>query len=253
MQVSDWKDKYAGRIGFVAGAGPSLRMVNDGQLNKYGPTIAVNSAISKLTQADFFLADDIGVKHWNYYQHILPTTDAVSFLDADKLVGEAHHLNQEKVVWFNRKWWFDPKNNVKNPVGLDFTKDEPIIGSRTAAGSAVHLLYIMGCDPIVLIGCDCCYKENKRYYWQFKGEQSCYRLNGEKVFCHANRGELRGMKVDSHSVQFLEYWQAVAKSAKRSNVRIIDASEGLLDCFENKKLGEVLAEFGERKKDDRRP
>jgi len=248
--VKDFRDRHAGKLGFVIGSGPSLHKVDTEVLKDY-VTFAVNSSLSKIQFADYFVADDIGVKNWNYYANILPTVEAVPFLFIDKLKDHAAHLDEDKIVWFKHTWWFDPKNKTYNEDGLIMTKDEPIIGARTTAGSAVHLAYIMGCDPIVLLGCDCCYEGSRRYYWQFKDEKKCYRLTGEQVFSFPNRGLQNGRPVDAHSVDFLEYWEALGKQVKKQEINVIDASGGLIKSFPKSSLDKVLEEYGDRRKDDK--
>jgi len=244
MELSDLGNKHAGRIGIVAGAGPSLLAVDPKMLKDLGVVISVNSSISKLTNADYFIADDIGVRTWDYYRITLPKIDATCLLYRKKLAGEANHIPKERVIYFDHKWWYDPGSKKYNPEGLILTKDPkaPLVGARTSAGTAVHFAYIMGCDPIVLVGCDCCYKQSKRYFWQFPGEKPCKRLTGEKVFCHNNRGTHKGYAVDSHSMDFIEYWTAFAKA--NPDVNIIDASDGTLECFKKMSLQEVQEEYG---------
>ena len=230
MKVVDFKDKHKGKRIFVAGAGPSLHDIDVEKL-KDNIVISVNSSLPKLDFCNYFVADDIGVKNWDYYVDLLPTLDCISFLYYDKLEKHAGHLNQDKVVWFKHKWWYSPSDKKYNPDGLVFTKDEPIIGARTTTGTAVHLAYIMGAKEIILLGCDCCYKDFKRYYWQFTGEKVCKRKTGEKVFCDPNRGKYKGRWVDSHSMQFIEYWNALSHQSKEQGIKIFDASDGILDCF----------------------
>jgi hypothetical protein len=247
LSESNLQDRHNGEIVFVVGAGPSLHF-QDMDLLREHIVIAVNSALPKVPFCDYFVADDIGVKHWNYYQDILPKLYCTSILYREKLKDEASHLRPDQVVWFNHKWWFDPKSGNYNPDGLVMTKDitKPIIGARTTAGSAVHLAHIMGGNPIVLLGCDCCYHGRNRYYWQFPGEVPCFRHTGEKVFSTPNKGVKNGRPVDSHSMDFLEYWKALAEKAEESGIHIIDASDGLLDCFEQMTLEEVLSNYDSR-------
>jgi hypothetical protein len=106
----------------------------------------------------------------------------------------------------------------------------------------------MGCDPIILLGCDCCYEGMNRYYWQFEGEEKCFRLNGERVFSFPNAGIVNGKPLDSHSRDFLQYWQAVSRQANKQGINIISASGGLLDAFPRMTLEEVLEKFGDRKR-----
>lgn len=255
MQVKDFRDKHLGQIGFVIGSGPSLRHVNPEILKPY-VTMSVNSSISKfINVADYFLADDIGASHWNYYKiQIGGNAGGFSgngkgfpcFLFESKLKNTVRHINADRVVWFTHKTWYEPSKKKYYEDGLILTKDEPIIGARTTAGSAIHMLYIMGCDPIILLGCDCCYEGMNRYYWQFPGEPKCYRLNNEKVFSFPNKGNHKGKPVDSHSMDFLEYWEALSKSTKKMGVNIINASGGVLDSFPRQDLSEILDKFKDR-------
>lgn len=250
MEIKELQNKHAGKMGFVVGAGPSLHYQNVELLKDY-VTIAVNSSLPKVKFADYFIADDIGVKNWNYYRTVLPKeTNATALLYAEKLKQHAGHIKKNKVVWFNHKWWYDPKGKNYNPNGLIMTSEaeKPIIGARTAAGSAIHFAHIMGCDPIVMLGCDCCYEGRKRYYWQFEGEEKCFRTTGERVFSSPNRGNHKGKPVDSHSMDFLEYWEALANQATEQGIRVINASGGILDSFERMEFEEVFEKFGDRKK-----
>lgn len=240
MNLKDLEGKHAGKPGLIVGSGPSLYGIKPESLKEIGVIFAVNSSISKMTNADYFICDDYGVRTWDYYLDVLPKTDAISLLYEKKLKGQTSHLNKEKVLFFNHKWWYDPKSKTHNPDGLVMTKnaEDPIIGARTAAGTAVHWAYIMGCDPIILVACDCCYMHGKRYYWQFPGERKCKRITGEKVFCHNNRGSHQGYAVDSHSMDFIEYWTAFAKSNPDAN--ILDASVGPLNVFKKLSIEDLL-------------
>ena len=239
-KLEDLIDKHQGSIGFICGAGPSLRHLNNSDIDilKKNVVIAVNSALPKVPFCQYFLADDIGVKNWDYYVHLLPKLDCQSLLYKDKLEDHANHLDLDKVIFFRHKWWNDPKNKKRNPEGLVLTKGEPIIGARTAAGSAVHFAYLMGCNPIVLLGCDCSYDGMRRYYWQFEGETECKRITGEPVFSFPNRGKQNGKYIDAHCVSFIEYWSELSKQTKKQNIEVLNASEGLLDCFPKVSVGD---------------
>ena len=53
MLMKDLQDRYSGKLGFVIGAGPSLRFIDEKQLKPY-VTITVNSGIVKVPECDFF-------------------------------------------------------------------------------------------------------------------------------------------------------------------------------------------------------
>lgn len=241
MILEEIIDKHQGTIGFVCGASPSLRHLTKDHLDfmQKHTVLAVNSALSKIQFADYFVADDIGVKNWDYYIDILPKLDTHCLLYKDKLEGHIDHLDERRVTWFKHKWWYDPKNKTHNPDGLVMRKEQPIIGARTGTGSAVHLAHILGCDPIVLLGCDCCYDGLKRYYWQFEGERFCKRVTGEPVFSFPNRGKHQGEYVDAHCMDFLDYWDKLAEQSEKDGITILNASGGILECFKRVKLEEL--------------
>ena len=247
ITVDSLINKHRGTLGFVVGSGPSLRHVVAASISDY-VTIAVNSAISKFQNADYFIADDVSVKHWDYYQYVLPKCPSVYLLFKNKLEKEYKHLDAERVCLFSHKTWYEPSTRKHYEDGLVLTKGEPIIGARTAAGSAVHFLYIMGCDPIILLGCDCCYEGKNRYFWQFDEEKICKRLDGEKFWNLPNAGIKDGKRYDSHAADFMQYWSALSKQVKKQNVNIISSSGGLLDAFPQMTLENVLHEYGDRKK-----
>lgn len=247
MITKDLVDKYKGKMGFAIGSGPSLRTVDPDQLSPY-VTIAVNSSISKFRNADFFITDDIDVKYWDYYVKTLPKLKCTYLLFKDKLKGTADHLDPDRVVWFSHKTWYQPSTKTYFEDGLVLTKDEPIIGARTAVGSAIHFLYLLGADPIVILGCDCCYEKGQRYFWQFSGQTPCKRLDKQNVFSTPNKGKFLGQPVDQHSLDFLVYWAALAKQTEKQSVNVINASGGILQWFPRMTLEKVLEQYGDRKK-----
>lgn len=249
MLLKDLQDRHSGSMGFVIGGGPSLHFQDLSPLNDY-VTVAVNSGIVKHPKCDYFLSDDIGVKHWSYFHDEVKNNNCIKLLYEEKLKNEISHLNKEEVILYKHTWWYSPEDKKYNFKGLDMTKnvDLPIVGARTSAASAVHFLYIMGCCPIVLLGCDCCYYERKRYFWQFPGEKRTYRINGRPPFSVPNKGKKRGKPVDSHCCDFDDYWNHFQRINK-DKVDIIYASEGgILDCFPKMTLKEVLLKYENRKK-----
>ena len=250
LTLADFQNKHAGQMGFVLGAGPSLHFQDTSLLRDY-PVFAVNSAILKVPQCDYFVTDDSAAADWNYYQMTAKRSNCHKLLFKNKLEGLVDIFEPEKVVWYDHVAGHNPDFNAKNLEGYSMSKDasQPIVAARTSAGSAVHLAYIMGCDPIVLLGCDSCFRNGKRYFWQFPGERNAFRMSSPKpVYCRADRGSLNGKPVDQHCCDFNEYWKRFAK-ANQGKANIIYASEGgLIDAFSTATLKEVLTAFGNRKK-----
>ena len=234
MKVSDFKDKHKGEIAFLLGGGPSLHYL-DTDLLKDHVTIAVNSAIKKSGIFNYFVSDDQDIMGWDYYKsHVKRNYFHTNFLYRKKFEGKCDDL--KKTIFYDHTWWYSPEDKSYNFDGLKLTKEEPIVGARMSLGSAVHIAYIMGCDPIVLLGNDCQLKNGKRYYWQFPGEQKQYRVKGRK-FTLATQN--RGFDKDS----FVEYWNYFAEANKDSDVNIIDASDSCLDCFPKMSVREVLDNY----------
>jgi hypothetical protein len=246
MKIEDLKDIYKGKPVFCVGSGPSLHFIEKELLKiKDYPIICANSAILKFADLGcknlYFLSDDIAVKNWNYFQE-LKKINCTYLLFEDKLKNHVSHLDKNKIVWFKHKCWYSPFENKHYPEGLVLTKNEPIIGSRTSLGSAIHIAYIMGGIP-VLLGSDCCYYQNKRYFWQFEGEKKAYRLDGKHSINYPNKGIKDGFPVDDHSLSFIEYWEALSKQLKKQNINVINCSGGILKCFNRMGLKEVLEKY----------
>ncbi len=230
MRVSDFKDKHKGEIAFLLGAGPSLHYL-DVDLIKDHVTIAVNSGIAKHPTCDYFVSDDWDISNWDYYRDIVELSPCVKFLYKKKFENKCNHV--ENVVLFDHTWWHSPEDKTYNLDGLKLTKEEPIVGARISMGSAVHLAYIMGCDPIVLLGNDCKFKDGKRYFWQFPGEKKQYRIDNRDFDKTQNRG--------FSEKSFSEYWKCFAKvNQGKCGVDIIAASGSDLKVFPQRSLKEVL-------------
>jgi len=223
MEIKDFKNKHKGQIGFIYGGGPSLRFIDIKPLKQY-VSIAVNSGLVKAPFSSYALFDDKGMRWWSYYFYDLPKLDCINFLYKEKLRKKAGHLKKEKIVWFDHK------------QDMVLTKKEPIITARTSIASAVHLAYIMGINPIILLGVDSCYsRDQKRYFWQYLPQkEQPYRVTGEPVFSSPSQQKIKGRFVDRHCLDFVQYWNRFVEINKNiigKKVNIFDCSDGILDCF----------------------
>jgi len=211
-------------------------------------SITVNSGVLKIPDCDYFVSDDQGIRSWNYYRETLKTSNCKKILFEDKLPDAKDFFDEEDVLLFKHKTWFDPKTKKKYPDGVVMTGDAeaPIVGARTSMGTAIHWAYIMGCDPIVLLGCDCCFSGRKRYFWEFPGERRAIRIDGRPNHWNPRRNK-QGIVQDRHCIDFMEYWQDFAEANTHAN--IIYASEGgALDVFPSMTLKEALEEYGDKVK-----
>ena len=240
---------YEGKMGFAVGSGCSLHYQNLDNLKNF-VSIAINAAIVKIPFANFFLTDDHDIQYWNYWYDLIPNINCDLLLYKNKPWNpqKLDHIDKNRIIWFDHKCWYDPIKNKYHPEGLFFTQNplEPIVGARNSTGSAVHFLYIMGCNPIVLLGCDCCFDGYKKYFWQYDGEDKVEKNSGPMAFTFpvGQTMDYEGKKVDKFFFEFLDYWKALAKQAKQQNIKIIDASGGVLDIFDKMTLEEVIAYYG---------
>jgi len=247
MKMQDIQDIHSGSIGFIIGSGPSLHTQDVRPLENY-VTIAVNSGILKMPDSDYFVSDDQGIRSWNYYRQTLKSSKCKKLMFEDKLSDSVEFFGEDEVALFKHKTWYDPKSKKKYPGGVDLTRDAslPIVGARTSMGSAIHCAYIMGCDPIVLLGCDCCFSGRKRYFWEFPGERKAIRVDGRPNNWSPKRGK-DGKVQDRHCLDFIDYWEDFSNANK--DVNIIYASEGgALDVFPKMTLLEVLEKYSDRLK-----
>jgi hypothetical protein len=196
MHISDFKNKYNGEKVFVLGSGPSVHDLDLDTLKGH-KVIAVNSAIAKYPDCDYFVSDDPDIMNWSYYD-ILKESDCVKFLYKDRFKNICAKM--KNVVLYSHTWWYSPKGKKYNLDGLILTDDEPIVGARVSMGSAVHIAYIMGADPIVLLGNDCKLKDGKRYYWQFDGEERQHRTD-RRQFNNVTQN------FGFSGPEFNEYWE----------------------------------------------
>ena len=254
MMLDDLRNKHKGKMAFVAGAGPSLRFIDPDSIKDY-VVFTANSAILKFPNCDYFVTDDDGVCSWNYWLSTAKESKCTKLLYEKKLKGRTDHFRPEEVRFFDHRQWATPDSNGKlvyHKENLKLTEDPnfPIIGSRTSQATALHWAYIMGCDPIVLLGHDCCYEGRNRYFWQFPGENKAIQYKG-LVESSPDRGLLKGKPIDKHCEAYDLYWNHfVEVNPESKKGRIIYVSPiGILDVFPKNTIEEVIEKYKERKND----
>lgn len=235
MEFDDLKDIHKDQLIFLYGAGPSLHFTDTDPLQEH-LSIAVNSGIIKDKKCNYFLSDDLAIRNWSYYIDLL-SLDCVKLLYKDKFEGHCSDLSN--VILFEHTWWYSPSTKEYNFDGLKLNRDGPIIGSRTSMGSAVHMAYIMGCNPIVLLGNDCCLKDGKRYFWQYEGEEAPHRVKGH----HFSSGT---QNIGFDQKAFTEYWYYFTRENKDiigTEVDIIDGSDSSFDYLPKMTVEEILKKY----------
>jgi len=254
FEIKDLQNKHKGEMAFIVCAGPSLHYENVNLLKNY-VTIAVNSSVLKVPFCDYFVSDDEGIARWNYYMEDLKYMNCLCLLYEDKLKRLTSHLSKERVVFFKHKIWYDIYKRKKYPEGLILTNEEPIIGARTSTGTAIHIAYIMGCNPIVLLANDCCYDGTKKYYWQFDTEKKVIAMKGnDREFSFPNR-VYEKHNMDSHCIDFIEYFNALEDSIEKQkrnglDIELVNIQKGVFKLKYNNfdSLEKVIEKYGGKKK-----
>lgn len=244
LNICQFQSCHKGKLGFLIGSGPSLRDFDRSILDKY-VSMTVNSSIIFNPQCDYFVSDDWSVSNWSYYMRDLAQSECTKFLYNKKFQGRSLHFKQSQVCMFDHTWYYEPSTNRYNMKGLVMHNDcnKPIIGARTSLASGLNILRVMGCDPIVLIGCDSKMDGDKRYFWEYSGFRKPIRLDRRGVM-PSNAKIIEGKK---QCKDILEYWDLFGKMNKTSEFKIINATPGSsLTVFEEDDISGILEKYGDR-------
>ena len=152
--VSNWTGAFAGLPVFIIGNGPSL---NDHDLspleNRYF-SIGINRAFYKI-DTTILLWQDLSL--WHTDKHRILKTNSMKYCkDRADIQGRFYHF---KLM----------AGDYKLPESAS-----TLWGRGSSGPLAFQLAYILGCDPIVLLGMCCRYKNNKT---SFFGTNPCHRPN----------------------------------------------------------------------------
>lgn len=242
MRLCDLKDKHRGQRCFILGAGPSLRCVDEKQLR--GITFTVNSSILKLPNPDYWLSDDQDTANWSYFQREVYNSRCVKLMDSMRLGRVCGDFRPNVVRYVHQRWydWYDPRAKKYFPDKLSLTRDpeRPLAGTRTSVATAIHAAWIMGCDPIVLLGCDCKYEGNRRYFWQYPGWNPPTRAGRDLYPNRVFRDQSNRYTLDTHCAEMIVFWRAFSRALSHRGVRVIDATDGgLIDAFPKVRLAEL--------------
>ena len=234
--LKQYIDIHKGKIAFVLGSGPSLRNLNTDMLKPH-ITIAVNASVLKVPSAEYYFSCDTG---WVLYEawHQLKNLKGDIILASNSGFGAFESrigrkvfegIVKERIHYIGRK-----KDNI-------IDKGERLIKGSSSVHPAVHFAYVLGCLPIVLLGCDCKYVEGKKHFTDFPNQPSNKLLKPEYNRYRRPLGpDNPGGVIDGELSHHLKVW----KDLKASHLNIIDASEGNLNCFRQMSLEEVLKRYG---------
>lgn len=230
---------YHGQPAYLVGSGPSLDW-NKKHIDrvKNGVVIAVNGASSMLSHFDIFLSLDWKGADWWWKGQEEKFQDVIGVLcwganpDLFKLP-----YKEMRVFGQSGKCWWDDWARDLWPWIVDLDR------GFTGTFSAFHLATLMGCNPIVFVGCDSALGDNKEMHLgqndlppESAQMMKALDLNNREVYTTGNY-----MLQNQHLIGGT-FW------ARQHGLRVINASErGMLyttnGLVEQMKLSDVVDEL----------
>lgn len=180
------RGKHIGRAALVMGSAPSLRLLRDrGRLVDWRHkdvglslpdtslferarnhvTIAINDAILKVPDADFYVTGDPRMTMYHHWRVVVWRSACFVLMPS---FGPSRHqyirggISPDRLMIYKRR---------ENAVDWILSSDSQyFLGEMNSAQAGVNLAVVLGCSPIYLLGCECRCEDGKKYSWEFDGE-----------------------------------------------------------------------------------
>lgn len=240
------KDKMA----FLIGAGVSFDAVDVEKLKPY-ITLAINEVAFKLPNPDYFFTCDGGLTEYGLLDIISKNTHLI--------LSNEYDFTDEGIVQLLQKYNFTQISSVKRKTNDSTVEsatmrktDDKLVFGLSSAHCAAHLLYIMGCNPIVLLGCDCKFTAQLYAYWmlpKYKELLTSYYIDeqGNANLPHPGvHKETMIRNLPGHLSAIRQYWEMMHKLAP--DAFFINACDGAMQGFIKMTLDEVLDRYKQRVK-----
>lgn len=251
-----FRNIHQDKMAFLIGTGPSFNSVNIDLLRPY-VTMVLNASIVRFNDPTYLFSTDSSIYDYDYLDYINKEETTKVVLEEynfphDSEYTEIRGKSLEHFYGFRRRGYYDDQPDPRNT-------DDTIIMGLSSAHCAAHMLYIMGCNPIVLLGCECKYDDINYAYWVLSGNEKYvtdkHWKEAEKTdeslanyHLHAIwRGQGFDGKSDNYLRGFARYWGKMWEF--NPNMGIIDACDSIMQCFPKMTLEEVLEKYGDRVKD----
>lgn len=231
LTLEKFKDIHKGKTAFVAGSGPSLRHIEPERLKDH-IVIAINGAILKLPEADYFFSCDGRVTLTSAWQSLknlrckLMLDQTYSGFNSydykEPFVKSYEGIADERLIFFKR--------DRSNPNVM--RDDNLLLLGSSSAHSAAHFAYLLGCSPVVLLGMDCGLEDGKRFYNEFEGQpkDGIFKPEWER-YATREGNEILGA--------FCNTWVAIA--GNNPNVKLINCGQGVFPGIDKMAFDEVLS------------
>lgn len=230
--LKQYTNKYKNRTAFILGSGPSLRNLDPESL-KLHIVIAVNAAIMKVPTAQYYFSCDYGMVLWESWQTlkylkcdlILASNCGFTPFESCINIKVFDGIDKKRIHYIHRK-----ENNM-------IDKGDRLIKGSSSIHPAVHFVHILGCSPIVLLGCDCKYVNGKKHYYEFPNQPLERLLKPEyNKFRRPLSPSNPGGRTDGELCHHIKIWNEL----NLNHINIIDASDGALKRFPKMSLKRVL-------------
>ena len=213
-KVQEFTGVHKGKPAAILGAGPSLRHLQPEWLDGF-QVFAINSAFAKYPDCDYFVTGDSRrPNHWSWHQFQYHRCTVI----------------MSQIGWWQpnlAEWAGVPKDRI-----VAFACDDPdTLPSNSSPHAAANIAILMGCDPIVLFGCDCSWNdEGKLHFHAYEGQpQDPIILPYDRRRPMTMSNTTGGAVIDGNQTSDIRVWGEIAKA--NPGVEILNASGGVLDVF----------------------
>lgn len=157
-----FRGRHAGMPAAILGAGPSLAEVEARHLAGCVVFVVNSAAVKFPALNDYYVATD---PHVTLYQHWDDLADQRCHLFLNRSSGFSNPpVDASRVTWFRRR-----KERAARRLSRS---DIEIIWGTSAAHVAAHIAWIMGCGPLILLGCEGRWHGNVSHYLNLPGQPS---------------------------------------------------------------------------------
>lgn len=238
--IKEYTDRHKGKIAFVLGAGASLKDIPL-DLIKEHVVVAVNRAILKVPFAQYCLSCDTGFVLWSPWE-FLKGLDCKLLLNASPGAGSFHQY--DKATGVNAFDGIDEDRVVsfvmENKLVID-KESGTLIRGTSSVHSGVHFAHLLGCSPIVLLGCDCEYTDGRKYFTDCPDQPNCNFTRPEYAKLRRDFSGCRYGNSDGELMGHFTSWGRIR--VLNPSINIINSSGGCLEAFPRMSVKEVLGQY----------
>lgn len=172
----------------IVGSGPSvLDLGASSCVQSKLSTIVVNGGVLHVKEPSFFFTADPGVLQFRYFEHVRNGSYPVVMNMREDFDSNAIGVERNRIIAYQRR----------EGAPVMSQDDERLIYGTNSAHVAVHFAVVLGCSPIYLIGCDCQYKDGRKYGWELKGDNRGRHWTGARSM-HIGWQTIQGKSVGEH-------------------------------------------------------